>query len=652
MKQPKPICLDFETAKIEGRPKYPPVPVGVSIKWPGKKCHYYAWGHPTENNCSFEDGKRAVRAAYVAHQNDGAHLLHHNGKFDIDVAQVHCGVADIVLDPLRLHDTQFLLFLVDPHAFSLQLKPAAVKWLDMAAEEQAAVRDWLIEHQRELKGEGLLEMSTRITTGNFGAYISLAPGKLVGKYADGDIARTLGLFDFTWKWVVESGMLAAYQREQKLLIPLLDNERRGMKCDVAALERDLPVYEDAIEQCDRWLRKRLKAPNLDFNKDRDVADALDAAGIVEDWTYTKTGLKSINKKNLKPQHYLDQKVFQALGYRNKADNAVSTYYRPWLETAHLTGGILHAGWNQTRNDKDSGTRTGRLSSSPNFMAVAKGYEDKGDGWAHPEFIKGLTHLPLMRQYLLPDSPKHWWGRRDYNSQELRLLAHFEDGLLMEEYVRNPWLDVHKFVQNAIKELLGLDLPRTPVKTLNFGLIYGQGVGSMADKLSCTVEEVQSFRKAQFSALPGLKDLDATTKARGKRGEPITTWGGRVYYAEEPRIIEGRWRDFSYKLLNYLIQGSAADVTKEAVIRYHEAGYGDARFLVTVHDEINISAPKGAFRTEMLRLRDIMQSVEIDVPMLSDAEFGPNWGQMSDLKEPKFDLKSWLAAKELRDALQA
>src|SRR5882672_12243532 len=117
-----------------------------------------------------------------------------------------------------------------------------------------------------------------------------------------------------------------------------------MRCDVAGLERDLPVYEDAVTQCDIWLRKRLKKPDLDFNKDRDVADALDEAGIVEEWTYTKTGLKSINKKNLKPQHYLDPKVYYALGYRNKADNVIASNFRPWLETAHSTGGILHAEW--------------------------------------------------------------------------------------------------------------------------------------------------------------------------------------------------------------------------------------------------------------------------------------------------------------------
>lgn len=653
---PKTITIDFETDPIEDRPRYPPKPVGVSIKYPGKKAHYYAWGHPTENNCSKAEAGAALHEAYAKHQNEGACLLHHNGKFDIDVAQTHMDCDHFVLDPLRCHDTQFILFLLDPHSYSLQLKPSAEKWLGVPPDEQEAVRDWLIEHQKELKADGLIPPNIRITAGNFGAWISRAPGKLVGRYADGDAVRTEGLFKWGYPIVHEMGMMAAYQREQKLVPILLENERQGMPCDLGRLERDQKVYAAAMTAVEQWLRKRLKAPDLDFNKDREMAEVLDREGIVTEWTLTPTGLKSINKKNLKPQHYHDQKVFRALGYRNKLETCLSTYYGPWIETASQTGGILHAGWNQTRNDRDAGTRTGRLSSSPNFMAVAKSFEDKGDGWTHPDFIKiaaaivkqtGLTsdalpHLPLMRSYIEPFKG-HIWGRRDYNQQELRILGHFEDGDLQQAYRANPRLDVHKFVQDAVKELLGIELPRTPVKTLNFGLIYGQGVASMAEKLSRSVDEIGKFRQAQFTALPGLKELDKSTKTRGKTGQPITTWGGRQYFAEEPRVIEGRLRTFEYKLLNYLIQGSAADCTKEALVRYRAAGYGDARFLVTVHDEINISAPKKAFKREMLRLREIMMSIEFDLPMLSDAEFGPNWGQMEALKEPAPDFSKWREA---------
>jgi len=636
---PRPITIDFETDEIEARPKYPPRPVGVSIKLPGKKARYYAWGHPTKNNCSKEDAERFLRTAWTS----GQDLLFHNGKFDVDVAQVHMGLMDEPLDPLKVHDTQFILFLLDPHAMSLALKPSAAKHLDMPPDEQEAVRDWLVEHQKELKRDGLIPLNVRITPGNFGAYISRAPGDLVGKYADGDVIRTEKLFQWGYDTVVEMGMLLAYQREQRLMPILLRNEREGMKADLAGLERDLPLYEAQMVKVEQWLRKQLKAPDLDFEKDRDLADVLDREGVITEWTLTPSGLKSMNKKVLKAHHWRNKKVFQALGYRNKLATCLQTYFRPWLVMAHATGGRVHSGWNQTRNDRDAGARTGRLSGgSPglNFLAVAKDFEDKGDGWSHPDWMKGLEHLPLMREYIMPDSPKHWWGRRDYSQQELRILAHFEDGKLMEAYRHNPHLDVHKFVQDAIRELLGIELPRTPIKTLNFGLIYGQGVPSMAEKLSRSVEEVQSFRKAQFSALPGLKELDKTIKTRGRNGQPITTWGGRVYYCEEPKVINGILRTFEYKLLNYLIQGSAADCTKEALIRYDQIDHSDARFVVTVHDEINISSPKGCFKREMLKLREVMTSVEFDLPMMSDAEFGPNWADMKALKEPAPAMAQW------------
>ena len=635
-KKPRPITIDFETKPIEDRPRYPPEPVGVSIKLPGKKARYYAWGHLTKNNCSLHDAKRHLRTAWES----GEPLLFHNGKFDVDVAQTFMDVGDIYLDPLRVHDTQFILFLLDPHSLQLGLKPMAKKFLGMEPEERDAVAEWLVEHQKQLKAEGLVPPNVRITPGNFGAYIWLAPGDVVEPYANGDTIRTEGLFNWGYPLVEEMGMLPAYERECKLMPILLRNEREGMRVDLPAMERDLPKYEKAMGVTEQWLRKTLKAPDLDFEKDRDLADVLDREGVITEWTLTKTGLKSMNKKVLKPSHFNNAKVFQALGYRNKLATCVQTYYRPWINTARASGGLLYAGWNQTRNDREAGARTGRLSSSPNFMAVAKDFEDKGDGWSHPDFIKSLDHLPLMRQYLLPDAPGHWWGRRDYNQQELRILGHFEDGLIMQAYRENPWLDIHKFVQGAILDLLGIELPRTPIKTLNFGLIYGQGTGSMAEKLNRSVAEVMQFRKAQFSALPGLKELDKTIKQRGRAGQPITTWGGRVYYCEDPKIIDGRMRTFEYKLLNYLIQGSAADCTKEALIRYDSIDHSDARFVVTVHDEINISAPKKAFKHEMLKLRECMMSVEFDLPMLSDAEFGPSWGNMAALKEPKPSFANW------------
>jgi DNA polymerase-1 len=267
-------------------------------------------------------------------------------------------------------------------------------------------------------------------------------------------------------------------------------------------------------------------------------------------------------------------------------------------------------------------------------------DDEVKGFRMPTHIE-LPPIPRVRSYVLPDEKDHWIGRRDYNQQELRVLAHFEDGALLEAYLQNPRLDVHEFLRQQILEQLGLELERDITKTLNFGYVYGQGLGSLAVKLDRSVEEVKKFRNAQMQALPGLKKLSDGLKARSKQGLPITTWGGRQYYVEPSKWNEKeeRWLDFSYKLLNYLVQGSSADVTKESIIRY-DAVRKHGRFMLSVYDENDISAPKKALQEEMLILRTCMMSIELDVPLISDGEWGPNLGSLTKLEEPPPDLSKW------------
>ena len=131
-----PTTIDFETQAISPRPHYPPVPVGVAIWEPGRKPEYLAWGHPTENNCTLAQAKTKLKALW------GRELLFHNAKFDLDVAETHLGLP---LPPWeRVHDTLYLLFLHNPHALSLSLKPASESLLGMPPEEQDAVKAWLL----------------------------------------------------------------------------------------------------------------------------------------------------------------------------------------------------------------------------------------------------------------------------------------------------------------------------------------------------------------------------------------------------------------------------------------------------------------------------------------------------------------------------
>lgn len=624
IKLPRVAVLDFETEGIEGRPKYPPKPVGFSLLLPGrKKSRYYAWGHPCENNCTFEEARNALLAVW---EDPNVGILMHNSKFDYDVAMTHMKMKPLPWQ--RLHDTLFLLFLRDPHANTLALKPASEAILGLAPEERDLVKDWVLANVEAAKRK----------KSEWGKYICLAPGKLVGNYADGDVVRTDGLFAKVYPEIVERGMLDAYDRERQLMPILLRNEQEGIRADLDALVGDRTQYEKAMGTADAWLRKRLKAPDLNVDSNDELAAILESTGIVTEWEVTKTGKNSTAKKNMTPEKFSDAKVASVLGYRNRLATCLSVFFDPWIEMAERSGGQIYTNWNQVRQAGSggfAGARTGRMSCNPNFMNIPKDFEGKGDGYVPPRFLKSLPDLPLMRKYILPDmyarGVEGIFLHRDYNQQELRILGHFEDGDLCARYNADPRMDIHTFVQDLIREITGHEFPRSAVKIVNFGKVYGMGVTKLALAIQSTVEDARRLAEAHRKALPGVRLLEQGIKTLSKAGEPIRTWGGREYFCEEPREINGRMQTFEYKLLNYLIQGSAADCTKEAIIRY-DAVREKSRFLVTVHDEINLSCPPSAVKREMQLLREAMHSVEFDVPMLSDGKTGPRWGALTKYEE--------------------
>lgn len=643
MKRPPTVTVvDFETDPIEPRPDYPPEPVGVSIKKPGKKSKYFAWGHHTgKNNCTKADGERALQAVWKQDT-----ILFHHAKFDVDVAQEHMGCGPIPWE--RVHDTMFLLFLHDPHAPDFKLKPASERILGMAPEERDEVEEWLWAHRKQLCEE--FQLDTRYVDdkgkpyinkrSKMGMFIAYAPGDIAGRYANGDTDRTEGLFKHIWPRVMDRGMEEAYDRERELLPILLDNERVGVRVDLRGLRRDIKLYSGATEAADAWLRKRLKAPNLSLDNDADVAEALSRAKVIDDtsWTLTATGRRSVSKKNLLPEMYKDPRVAAAFGYRNRLQTCLKMFMFPWERQASARPDRhVSTNWNQVRQSgggaDPTGTRTGRPSTSnPNFLNISKTWDDKDDGYEHPEFLN-VDPLPLVRRYILPDDGDVFC-HRDYNGQELRLLGHFEDATLMEAYQNDPRMDVHDHVRQLIEDIAGLTYQRTQVKITNFRRIYGGGAPATAGALNVSLEIAKQLLTAHGKALPGVQQLSKQIAALSKGGEPITTWGGREYYVEPPRFDKryNRHMTYEYKLLNYLIQGSAADVTKEAIIRYHNHPKRDSRFLVTVYDEINISARKDIARQQMQVLRESMEGIECDVPMLTDGKTGLNWAALKKYED--------------------
>lgn len=175
------VVFDFESEEIQNRPLYPPRPVGLALHVLSghmKQTKYYAWGHPTGNNCVEGD---AMHVAWELLQDPETFWIAHNTAFDASIMVEHWGL-EFPYD--RSADTMLLAFLHNPYG-ELSLKPLAEKHLGLPPEEQDVVQQWLIRH-------GVVRSNDK----QWGAHISKAPAEVVGPYAIGDVIRTKGLFDF------------------------------------------------------------------------------------------------------------------------------------------------------------------------------------------------------------------------------------------------------------------------------------------------------------------------------------------------------------------------------------------------------------------------------------------------------------------------
>ena len=607
------FTIDFETEAIAGAPSYsPPKPVGVALKRPGEASIYLAWGHPTGNNTQWEHARAEVLTFLrQADKEDG--WLAHNAAFESAILRDYFGY--VAKDPLKVHDSMFLLFLTNPYAQTFALKPSAERELGIAPDEQTDLRDWILRNVPGAKAS------------DWGAYISKAPVSMVEPYAKGDTDRTELLYEKLHPKMLDMGMLDAYRREQKLSPILAESTRRGMRINSEKLMQDAEHYTRAMIMAEEYIRGRLGDFNID--SDRELADALDRAGMVSDWVLTPTGKRSTARKNLVGR-VKDPDLLHYMAYRGVLSTCLGTFVLPWLAQASREGGRLHASWNQTRGEKGfggdmSGTKTGRMScKAPNLQNIPNDFEGLIVPPAIVSYLAGKVTYPVihMRQYCLPEEG-HVWVKRDFSAQEMRIMAHYAEGRLFEAFKTDPTTDPHNAVKAIIKDLTGKDLPRKHVKTIGFGIMYGMGQDTLSERMEVDSAEGKALRDAYYSALPEIRELANETRVCGRRGQPIRTWGSRIYY-KEPNPD----RDLSYKLLNFLIQGSAADQTKQSIIDYDKERHDDDILIAAVHDEINTSVPADRKADGMTRLRLAMDKDRFDVPFRSEGYAGTNWSEIT------------------------
>ena len=624
----EPITIDFETEGIVGNPLVnPPRPVGVSIKVGDRPSVYAHGGLDTLAN-----------ALEIVWHGDHP-LIFHNAPFDVSVAAGWLGLPAPHWS--RVHDTVFLVYLHNPHAKVLALKPSAERILGIDPEERDELREWVMAN---VKGA---------TTKTWGAYICKAPVELVAPYAEADTDLTYGLYQHLKDKVPK----AAYDLERELQPYLTAATRKGIRVDRKSLMAEDARCADSLHVAEQRIQSRLGC-KFDVHNGAQLADALDKAEKISEWVMTPTGKRSTSRENLEAG-IDDPELLQLLSYAGAMRTCLNTFIRGWLELS-AADGRLHPSWNQVRDD-DYGTRTGRLScSQPNLQNVPNPFDI-----SVPE---GLCPIPEMRGFLLPE-PGCRWVSRDFCAQEVRLLAHFEQGALLKAFIANPAMDPHQLVVDTLKGQLDLTVTRKQVKAISFGIIYGMGVAGMARRMKLDVSQAGELIDGYHTIFPGVGVVQRGTKARGKydaalgnikkleasmrrdreRGlhervaftqgritrhrenlpqcNYVETVGGRRYRVENPRIVEGRLRTFEYKLMNYLIQGSAADQTKRALLTYFRNKPPGQTFLCTVHDEINIAVPDGAGDMPLRKCMEELGNDGIDCPMVTTCATGDTWGEI-------------------------
>jgi DNA polymerase I-like protein with 3'-5' exonuclease and polymerase domains len=627
--------VDFETGAIRSRPQYPPKPVGAAIRWPNGEKEYLAWGHPEGNNTDIGTARSKIKDAYKADR-----VLFHHGAFDMDVGECHLNIKP----PKRFDDTLFQAFLLDPHAQELDLKGLAADHLDMAPDEQDRLREWIIDHIP----------AARKKPSSWGEYIDQAPGGLVGKYAIGDVSRTYRLDKKMMPEVDRRGMREAYERELKCVPITLEMERSGVRIDVKRLKKGTAVFEqmdrDVLRRIAKKLRldpKNMKSPEnpkgFNLNSGVQLADAMIKAHKLDKISRTPTG-KVSTKIALLQEGCNDKELLNLLAIHSVANKTISSFMHPWMDQCILTGDRLLPKFNQVRgyDEGGGGARSGRYSSSdPNMQNISANVEESKNKdvlLLMQKLLKDEYDYPFigLRDYIIPDD-NCVMICVDYNQQELRLLAHFEKDVLMRAYIENPMLDVHTFCQQLVKDITGIEFPRKAIKTTVFGIIYGMGVDKLAVQMDADKDTAKQVRDGILEAVPGISKLMKQLKRLARRDEPLRTWGGREYFCEEPKFVKkyGRWMSFDYKMLNYQIQPSAADVTKQGMIQVKER-VPEARIAVQVHDELVCMVPRvRKVNIYGKRIIEAMCDMEFNVPMMAEAKYATrSWARAVDYSEFK------------------
>ena len=393
------------------------------------------------------------------------------------------------------------------------------------------------------------------------------PSAYVGTYATQDAALTLKLWNRFKGLLEEQNLWNVFELEMSVLPVVLDMKQRGVRVDVeraAILKKKLIAREKKIV---REIIKESGVKEVQLWAANSLSKVFDALKL--SYLRTPTGLPSFTKAFLENHTHPVASMIREARELNKSH---STFIDSILKHEHK--GRIHAEIRQLKGET-GGTVTGRLSmSNPNLQQVPARNKEIG---------------PLIRSLFLPEEGQKWCSA-DFSQQEPRILthyasrSHYDGATTIADAYRNGDADFHQEVAN----LVGID--RKTAKTIGLGIMYGMGKGKLADQLGVGVPEASEILAKFNTYAPFVRQLaDSVMRSANQKGyiktilgrrchfdmwEPLKYGTGRpMKYKEAVHEYNGEIkRAFVYKALNKLIQGSAADMTKQSMVHCYQEGY--------------------------------------------------------------------------------
>ena len=559
--------------------------VGVAVaveNWSG----YYPIAHEGGGNMD----RKKVLKWFQSVLSTPATKIFHNAMYDV------CWIRALGLSINgKIVDTMIASALVDENQMRYDLNSCSKRYTGKTKSETnlyEAAKSWGVDAKAEMYK---------------------LPAIYVGEYAEKDAEITLELWQELKKEILHQDIKSIFQLETELFPCLVDMRFLGVRVDVEQAQKLKEELHTEEKECLQIVKKETGVDTQIWAA-RSIAQVFQKLNLPYDST-EKTNSPSFTKNFLQNHpHPLVKRIARA----REINKAHTTFIDTILK--HSYKGRIHAEINQLRGD-NGGTVTGRFSySNPNLQQIPARNKELG---------------PRIRSLFIPEEG-HTWGCFDYSQQEPRLVVHY--ATLQNLYGVDEVLESYKGGNADFHTIVAdmAEIPRSQAKTINLGLFYGMGKNKLQAELGISKEKSEDLFRQYHNKVPFVKQLMDNVMQRAQSSGKIRTLLGRLcrFHLWEPNqfgihkalphdtaLMEhgpGIKRAYTYKALNRLIQGSAADMTKKAMIDLHKEGIIPH---IQVHDELDISVNNNADR-----IKEIMEdAVSLEVPNKVDYESGPNWG---------------------------